>query len=197
MYFPQALQDMFKKAGTVMSGHIHTPEEINDMLARTDDELELFSRMDEDAAAANANDVDGAVRPPLMTLEEVPEWVKAPAAPSQEVSTKNIQSSGVYVCLHAVGGVLSAAYHVKRAHLCLCFACTLAPTVKLRWLFVACLLPVLAFSCSLTYAISCHSCYKHVANAVPASHTLVWIVQSGPCPCAAAITDVCCVAPTG
>eukprot|EP00877_Chromochloris_zofingiensis_P014160 jgi/Chrzof1/8999/Cz03g32120.t1 len=85
MYFPQALQDMFKKAGTVMSGHIHTPEEINDMLARTDDELELFSRMDEDAAAANANDVDGAVRPPLMTLEEVPEWVKAPAAPSQEV----------------------------------------------------------------------------------------------------------------
>jgi hypothetical protein len=83
---------VFQKQVADSKAHAATPDEINELLARTEEELELFGKWDEEATAAAAAaseaagegpSAQGSLRGPLMGPEEVPEWVTA--APKQEM----------------------------------------------------------------------------------------------------------------
>jgi hypothetical protein len=79
---------MLRKEDSEHQVHVHTREEVNKMLARSDQELELFDRWDEEEAGAEeAAKAAGVWRPPLMTAEEVPAWVtQGPPPEEREVS---------------------------------------------------------------------------------------------------------------
>jgi ATP-dependent helicase STH1/SNF2 len=59
--------------------HAHTDEQINELIARTDDEIEWFNRMDEEREVQIREQVRrGALKPPqprLMTDDELPSWL--------------------------------------------------------------------------------------------------------------------------
>ena len=83
---PQALQEVFQKQVIDSKAHAATGDEINELLARSEEELELFTKWDdEEAAAAEVAKTQGTWREPLMGLEELPAWVTAPPKEEEQV----------------------------------------------------------------------------------------------------------------
>ncbi|KAL3130584.1 hypothetical protein ABBQ38_008389 [Trebouxia sp. C0009 RCD-2024] len=83
----EALQTAMRRGGMDGGAQVHTPPQLNKLLARSTEEFKIFQQMDEDREAAT-----GAISH-LMTDDEVPAWVTQDAA-SEQSQQEELEDEG-------------------------------------------------------------------------------------------------------